>query len=464
MTILEAAAALRVRKVSSVELVEESLRRIAQLNPGVNAFITVLDGPARSRAAAMDVELARGVDRGPLHGIPIAHKDLMLTRGVRTTGGSKIFADFVPDHDAEVVTKLNDAGAVMVGKTGLHELAYGITSTNPHYGAIRNPWDTERIPGGSSGGSSAAVAAGMVTMATGTDTGGSIRVPASYCGVVGLKPTYDRISRRGVMPLAFSLDHIGPLTRTVRDAAISFHVMRGAWSGADGTSSGYVPPSSVDIRGLRIGLPENYFFDRLDLEVARAVRNAVQTAAALGARIVDLKAPDMDAIDVVGRVILLVEAAACLRPYLDRRADFGTDVLALLDQGRLVSASDYLDAQRLRRILAREFAGLWTQVDCILTPMTPITAPKIGQTEVQLRSSSAGSTTVDTRLASTRFSRGMNVLGIPALSLPCGLTEARMPIGLQILAAPRMEDLLFRVGAAIEDATGFVGLAADERG
>jgi len=279
-----------------------------------------------------------------------------------------------------------------------------------------------------------------------------------------LKPTYDRISRRGVMPLAFSLDHIGPLTRTVRDAAISFHVMRGAWSGADGTSSGYVPPSSVDIRGLRIGLPENYFFDRLDLEVARAVRNAVQTAAALGARIVDLKAPDMDAIDVVGRVILLVEAAACLRPYLDRRADFGTDVLALLDQGRLVSASDYLDAQRLRRILAREFAGLWTQVDCILTPMTPITAPKIGQTEVQLRSSSAGSTTVDTRLASTRFSRGMNVLGIPALSLPCGLTEARMPIGLQILAAPRMEDLLFRVGAAIEDATGFVGLAADERG
>jgi len=464
VTILEAAAALRVRKVSSVELVEESLRRIAQLNPGVNAFITVLDGPARSRAAAMDVELARGVDRGPLHGIPIAHKDLMLTRGVRTTGGSKIFADFVPDHDAEVVTKLNDAGAVMVGKTGLHELAYGITSTNPHYGAIRNPWDTERIPGGSSGGSSAAVAAGMVTMATGTDTGGSIRVPASYCGVVGLKPTYDRISRRGVMPLAFSLDHIGPLTRTVRDAAISFHVMRGAWSGADGTSSGYVPPSSVDIRGLRIGLPENYFFDRLDLEVARAVRNAVQTAAALGARIVDLKAPDMDAIDVVGRVILLVEAAACLRPYLDRRADFGTDVLALLDQGRLVSASDYLDAQRLRRILAREFAGLWTQVDCILTPMTPITAPKIGQTEVQLRSSSAGSTTVDTRLASTRFSRGMNVLGIPALSLPCGLTEARMPIGLQILAAPRMEDLLFRVGAAIEDATGFVGLAADERG
>ena len=222
MTILEAGVALHARKISVLELTEECLGRIARRNPELNAFITVTEESARARATKMDREIAAGVIRGPLHGIPVAHKDLICTKDVRTTSGSKLFENFVPDHDAAVVRKLDTAGVVMLGKTGLHELAYGVTSDNPHFGAIRNPHDPERVPGGSSGGSGVAVSTGMALMATGTDTGGSIRIPASYCGVVGLKPTYGLVDRSGVKPLGLSLDHVGPLTMTVRDAAAVF--------------------------------------------------------------------------------------------------------------------------------------------------------------------------------------------------------------------------------------------------
>ncbi|MBZ5604076.1 MAG: amidase [Acidobacteriia bacterium] len=440
MTILEAAAALRAKKISSRELTDDALRRIERENPRINAFITVVAESARACAAAMDDELARGVDRGPLHGIPVAHKDLMMTRGVRTTAGSKIFSDFVPTEDAAVVEKWNDAGAVMIGKTGLHELAYGITSTNPHFGAVRNPWDPERIPGGSSGGSAAAVSAGMVFAATGTDTGASIRLPASFCGVVGLKPTYERVSRRGVIPLGLTLDHVGPIARSVRDAAVTFQAMALK-------PSGYVPPANAALRGIRIGLPQNYYFDRLDLEVAGAVRAAVQTAAAIGGKIIDVRVPDIDGLNTVARMVLLVEAVSNLGPYLSRRGDFGSDVLALLDQGRLISAADYADAQRLRRMFIGEFARLWNDVDCVFTPIAPIAAPRIGQTTVEI-----GGVAEDARLASTRFMRAINALGIPALSMPCGFTGSGLPIGLQILAAPNREDKLLEIGAAMEDA------------
>jgi aspartyl-tRNA(Asn)/glutamyl-tRNA(Gln) amidotransferase subunit A len=439
MNVQEAAAGLRARKFSSREMVDESLRRIAAANPKINAFITVTEESARARAALADDELARGIDRGPLHGLPIAHKDLMMTRGVLTTAGSKIFADFVPQIDADVVKKLDDAGAVMVGKTNLHELAYGITSNNPHYGPVRNPWDVERITGGSSGGSGAALAADLVFLATGTDTGGSIRIPSSFCGTVGLKPTYGRVSTKGVIPLGITLDHIGPMTRYVRDAAISFNAMQD-------DSTGYVPPAHVDIKGLRIGLPENFYFDRLDLDVAGAVRNAVQTLAALGARILDVRVPDIDALNTVGRIVLLVEAVANLRPHLHRRADFGADVLALLDQGRLLPAADYVDAQRLRKILIGEFSKLWSSVDCLLTPCTPTAAPKIGQTTMTV-----GGVEDDVRLATTRMMRGINVLGVPSLAMPCGFSGSKLPLGLQLLGAPKNEDMLLRIGAALED-------------
>ncbi|MGA3190099.1 MAG: amidase [Bryobacteraceae bacterium] len=443
MTILKSADALRAKKVSSLELTNDTLEKIGRENPRLNAFITVTADVARARASAMDAELAHGVDRGPLHGIPFAHKDIVYTKGVRTTGGMKIFENFVPDHDADIAISLERAGAVMVGKTNLHECAYGITSTNPHFGAVRNPWDTDRIPGGSSGGSGAAVAAGILPLATGTDTGGSIRIPASFCGITGLKPTFGRISKRGVMPLGWTMDHMGPMTKTVRDCALAFHAMGGPSTDL----------SSTDIRGLRIGLPLNYYFDRLDLEVSESVRTAVQTAAALGARIIDIKVPDIDALNVIGRVLLLAEATTVhLENLLTRRADFGSDVVTLLDQGRLIRGSDYVDAQRLRRIYIREFSKLWSEVDCIFTPTTPTPAPKIGQTTMNV-----GGVDEDTRLATTRLMRAINVLGIPALSIPCGFTKSGLPIGLQILGAPRAEETILRVGAAIEDATSVVG-------
>src|ERR1700722_6777621 len=247
MTIAEAGQALRARRVSSVELTRECLDKIAKLNPVLNAFITVTGDAALAHAQALDRELAQGVDRGPLHGIPIAHKDLMWTKGIRTTSGSKIYGDFVPDRDAAVVERLAAAGAVMVGKAGLHELAYGITSDNPHFGTIRNSRNTEHSPGGSSGGAAVAGASGMAFVATGTDTGGSIRVPASFCGVVGLKPTYGLVDRSGVQPLGLSLDHVGPLARTVDDVRLALDAM---------SEPAERKPAPDSVSGIRVGVPE----------------------------------------------------------------------------------------------------------------------------------------------------------------------------------------------------------------
>ena len=434
MTIREAAAALRSRRVSSVELARQCLDRIAKLNPHLNAFITVADERARAEAEQRDRELADGLDRGPLHGIPIAHKDLIWTQGIRTTSGSKLFADYVPDSDAPVARKLADAGAVMLGKTGLHELAYGVTSENPHFGAIRNPRDPARTPGGSSGGSGAAVAADMVYMATGTDTGGSIRIPASFCGVVGLKPTYGLIDRSGIQPLGLSLDHVEPLARTVADVRVAFEIMAGASSPA---------PS---IQGLRIGLPENFYFERCAGGVREAVEQAAQKAEQLGARVSKVHVPDVEALNTAGRVILLAEASAVYEPYWARREDFGPDVLALLDQGRMVPATDYVNAQRLRAALVSDFRGLFSEIDCLFTPTTPAAAPLIGQKQMEL-----GGEMVDTRLAATSLVRGINVLGFPALSIPCGSVEG-LPIGLQLIARPFEERLLLALGEALETA------------
>ena len=455
MTILEAAAALRARKVSSAELTEAALNRIAALQEKLNAFITVMSEHARARARQADEELARGIDRGPLHGVPVAVKDVFCTKGARTTCGSKIFAGFVPDHDAAVVEKLEAAGAVLVGKTNMHELAYGITSSNPHYGYVRNPWDPHRIPGGSSGGSGVAAAAGMVFMAMGSDTGGSIRIPASFCGTAGLKPTSGRVSRYGVMPLDFSLDHMGPLARSVRDVAVALEAIAG-YDERDDTSSresagGYLPPPEVSISEVRIGLPENFYFERIDPEVFQAVRRAADIAARLGARVVPVRVPDMAAVNTVGRVILLSEASALMERYLDRRADFGADVLSLLDQGRLLAATDYVNAQRLRRRMQRDFAAVWQDADCLLTPATPTPAPQIGESTVVI-----DGVEEDARLASTRLVRGINVLGLPALSVMCGFSARGLPLGLQIVGRPFDEALILRVGAALEDALGIV--------
>ena len=445
MTILEAAAALRARKVSSVELTSASLARTGSLN----AFITVMEESARARARQADEELARGLDRGPLHGIPVAVKDVFCTQGVRTTCGSKVFADHVPDHDAAVVEKLAEAGAVLIGKTNMHELAYGISSSNPHFGVVRNPRDVERIPGGSSGGSGAAVASEMVFMAMGSDTGGSIRIPASFCGTVGLKPTFGRVSRYGVMPLDFSLDHMGPLTRSVRDAAVTLEALAG-FDPRDETSSrepvpGYLPPEDPWLGGLRIGLPENFYFDGLDPEVAAAVRRMAQTAESLGARVAGVRVPDIAELNTISRIILYAEASALMEPYLEHREQFGADVLSLLEQGRFLPATDYVNAQRLRRIKQQEFRAVFKQVDCLLTPTTPTAAPRIGQTTLEIDGREE-----DVRLASTRLVRGINALGLPALSMPCGLDRQGLPLGMQIIGRPFEEALILRIAAALE--------------
>ncbi len=452
MTILEAAHALRERTVSSVELTEAALKSARELNPKFNAFISLMEDSARAQAKAADADLSKGTDRGPLHGVPIAVKDVFETRGVRTTCGSAIFKDNVPTRDAAVVEKLAAAGAVLIGKTGLHELAYGITSNNPHFGTIRNPRDPERIPGGSSGGSGAAVAADIVFMAMGSDTGGSIRIPAAFCGTVGLKPTSGRVSRYGVMPLDFSLDHMGPLTRSARDAAVTLQAIAG-FDARDDTSSrepvdGYLPAPRCTIRGVRIGLPENFYFDRLDPDVDAAVRLMAKTAEDLGAHVIPVRVPDIAALNVVGRVILLAEASALMEKHTANRSQFGADVLALFDQGRLLPATDYINAQRLRRIMQRDFAQLWQRVDCLFTPTTPMAAPRIGETAAQL-----GDQTEDVRLAATRLVRGINVLGLPALSMPCGADRRGLPVGLQIVGRPFDEALILRVAAALEDST-----------
>jgi aspartyl-tRNA(Asn)/glutamyl-tRNA(Gln) amidotransferase subunit A len=448
VTLLEAAAALRLRETSSVELTAAALQRIERLNPGANAVQLVMADTAREHAKQADEELARGGGRGPLHGIPVAVKDLFCTKGVRTTAGAKLFASYVPDFDAAVVERLQAGGAVLVGKTGMHELAYGITSSNPHFGAVRNPWDRDRIPGGSSGGSGAAVAAGMVFMAMGSDTGGSIRIPASFCGVVGLKPTYGRVSRYGALPLGFTLDHMGPLTRSVRDAGAVLNLIAG-FDARDSASvrrpvENYVPEPEPSLRGLRIGLPENFYFERLDPEVDAAVRGALSAAESCGAEVVPLRVPDIAAINTVARVILLAEAAAVLEPHLEKRDQFGADVLALLDQGRLLPATDYINAQRLRRQMQIEFDALWPRVDCLFTPTTPATAPRIGETSTNI-----GGESEDVRLAATRLVRAVNVLGLPAVSIPCGADHHGLPIGLQIIGKPFAEALILRVAQAL---------------
>lgn len=448
LNIEQAGRKLRAGEVSAVELAQESLRTIHEQQPRLNAFITITGDLALQQARQADAELVQGLDRGPLHGIPYALKDVFSTRGVRTTLGSKIFADHVPDHDSAVFERLTAAGAVLTGKTGMQEFAYGITCNNPHFGAVRNPHDPERIPGGSSGGSGVAVAAGMVFFAMGSDTGGSIRNPAAFCGCVGLKPTSGRVSRYGVMPLDFSLDHMGPLTRTPRDAGLVLNAISGA-DVRDDTSSRHPLADYVSGRaslaGVRIGLPENFFNERISPEVAAAFDAAVARAEAAGARLVKIRVPDPGAINVISRVILMSEASALMEPYLHRRGDFGADVLALFDQGRLLSATDYVNAQRLRRVYQREWAGLWNDIDCIFTPTAPIVAPKIGETHVDV-----GGVMEDVRLASTRFVRSINVLGMPAISIP--LPVSGLPVGLQIVGKPFGEAELIGIADAVASA------------
>jgi aspartyl-tRNA(Asn)/glutamyl-tRNA(Gln) amidotransferase subunit A len=332
-------------------------------------------------------------------------------------------------------------------------LAYGVTSNNPHFGAVRNPWNTARIPGGSSGGSGAAVAAGIVFVAMGSDTGGSIRIPAAYCGTVGLKPTFGRVSRYGVMPLDFSLDHMGPLTRSVEDAAIVLQALAGH-DDRDHTCSrnpvpDYRPAADADLRGLRIGVPENFYFDRVDAAVRSAVDRMAGFARDAGAEVRPVRVPDIASYNTVARVVLMCEASACMERFMDRSSEIGTDVRALLEQGRLLPATDYVNAQRLRNMMQHEFNGLFDHVDVLFTPSSPIGAPPIGATLCSI-----GGQEEDVRLASTRLVRAINLLGLPALSVPCGFDADGMPLGLQIIGSAFDESTVLKAGHAVHVRAG----------
>jgi aspartyl-tRNA(Asn)/glutamyl-tRNA(Gln) amidotransferase subunit A len=454
VTLREAALAFQDRQLSSFELTKSTIERIDHMNPALNAFLTLFPQTSMDRAALADRERKENVDRGPLHGIPVAVKDAFDIRGVHTTGGSKVI-DYLASESAAVVDSLEAAGAVVMGKLNMHELSYGITSNNPHFGAVRNPWDMERIPGGSSGGSAAAVGADLVFAALGTDTGGSVRIPASYCGVVGFKPTFGRVSRFGVLPLAPSLDHVGVLARNVRDTAAVFKAIV-SYDPRDPSSSrhhvvDYTPQDGISLQGLRLGFPEKFFFERLDPDVESAVRGAIARAGALGADVKPVQVPNIEAINAVGYVILLAEAAATLERYVGDRSRFGVDVLSLLDQGRCLPAVDYVNAQRLRRKLQIEFAAVWKEVDCLMMPTTPNTAPRIGEELIRFRDGDQ-----DVRALATRLVRAFNVLGLPALSMPCGLSSRGLPIGLQLVAAPFEEATLLQLGVALED--GGIGI------
>jgi len=433
MTVREIGALLRARKISCAELIDQTFADLKK-REAFGSFITLTEESARGEAVERDRELAAGVDRGPFHGIPIAHKDLFYTRGVRTTAGSLIFRDFVADYDADVVSRLKRAGAISLGKTNLHELAYGITSKNPHYGFVRNPRDPARLAGGSSGGSAALVAAGFIPMATGTDTGGSIRIPASYCGITGLKPTYGVLSRRGVLPLSFSLDHVGPLGSCVEDCAFAMNAM------TDGAFD--LPPA--DLKIVRVGLPLNFYFDRVDEEVAAAVRRAVSELEGAGASVRSLRVPDPEEINTAARIVQLSESAALYASYTDSRL-FGEDVWALIQQGKMISAHEYVNGQRIRSLFRRDFNRLWQQIDVLVTPATPIVAPPLEAATVQI-----GGQREDTRMASTRLARAINFLGEPALAMPCGLAGGGLPIGLQLIGRPGSDARLLAIAKALE--------------
>ena len=434
MTIREIGTLLRGRKMSCVELLQQILADI-KARDKFNSLITLTADDALEQAAERDRELTAGLDRGPLHGIPTAHKDLFCTRGVRTTGGSLLYRDFVPDHDAEVVRLLREAGMISVGKTNLHELAYGITSDNPHYGAVLNPRDPDRIPGGSSGGSASLVAAGLLPMCLGTDTGGSIRIPASFCGITGLKPTYGRVSRAGVLPLAYSLDHVGPLASCVEDCALTMNAIAEV---RDEFNHDAMP----DFRGVRLGVPSN-FFDRVDAEVDKAVRNAIEVTRHSGAAVLEVKIPDLNEVNAAALVVQLVEASAVYINVDD--SQYSENFRSLMKQGESLSGHEYVNAQRLRTVFGKQLAAIWASVDVLAAPTTPVTAPRRKVSAVQICGESE-----DVRMASTRLVRAMNYLGLPALSMPCGKDSNGMPVGLQLIAPAFREPRLLQVARTLE--------------
>jgi aspartyl-tRNA(Asn)/glutamyl-tRNA(Gln) amidotransferase subunit A len=452
LSLTEAAEQLRQRTVSPVELLEAVLARTDAVEASLRAYVTPTFDAARAAARAAEQEIAAGHYRGPLHGIPIALKDNYWTRGVVTAAGSKLLSDFVPPEDGTVVARLRAAGAIVTGKTNMHELAIGGSTDNPHYGPTHNPWQLDCIPGGSSGGSAAAVAAGLCYAATGTDTAGSIREPAAYCGLVGLKPTYGRVSIHGIVPLSWSLDHAGPLARTVADVALVLNAIAGYdprdLCSADVPVADYSAALGDGLRGLRLGVPRPYFYDQLDAEVATAVEAAIGVLRDLGASVEEVSFPRAAWAAALFPLISRPEAASFQEEFLRTRLDDYGDVRAQVELGTMVLATDYLRAQRLRTAMRQEADALLARVDALITPTTRTVAHPIGQPFTEVAGQPVTPFTLWIGLTLP-----FDLTGSPALSVPCGFSAAGLPIGLQLIGRAWDEATLLRIGAAYERAT-----------
>ncbi|MCH7745448.1 MAG: Asp-tRNA(Asn)/Glu-tRNA(Gln) amidotransferase subunit GatA [Chloroflexi bacterium] len=453
LTIAEASELIADKKLSPVEIVDAHLKRIEQTDGKLNAFITLLSEEAQAAAKQAEQEILAGNYRGPLHGIPVGLKDLYYTKGVRTGIGSKILRDFVPDYDAAVTERFRDAGAILMGKLQMHEFALGASSENPHDGAAHNPWDTERITGGSSGGSGAAVASGQCMGALGSDTGGSVRIPSALCGIVGLKPNFGRVSRHGVYPLSWSLDTVGPMTRTVRDAALMLNAIAGYDprdpSSANRPTEDFTATLGQDITGIRVGVPQEYFYDIIDTEVKDAISEAARVFEGLGASVDEVSIPALDHSLAISSTILFVEAAEIHLDHLrDSADDIGPDVRSRFEIGALTPAIDYIKAQRARSAFNRQIAKTMESFDILLAPTMPFGAPKIGEGTVQV-----GGKTEVVRSLLARLTRPFNITGTPTASIPCGFTSSGMPIGMQIAGRAFDEATVLRVADAYEQAT-----------
>ncbi|MFN3653372.1 MAG: amidase [Armatimonadota bacterium] len=449
LSLAELSRELRARRVTSIEATEACLQRIAERDELLNSFRTLCADEARAEAAERDRELADGRWRGPLHGVPLGLKDLLQTAGIRTTAGSALLRDWVPDADATVVRRLRNAGAVSLGKLNMYEFAFGATSDNPHYGPVRNPHDPARGTGGSSSGSGAAVAAGLCYGSVGSDTGGSIRCPAALCGIVGLKPTYGRVSRHGAVPLAWSLDHLGPMARTVTDAALLLEALAGH-DPADPTSSTRpVPPYAArlegGVRGLRVGIPRELFWSWCHSEVELRVREAIELLRREGAEIREVSLPSLDYAATVQGCLILAEAAAYHREWLATRSgDYGSRVRMRLAEGLCVEAADYLNALQARQLLRDDFSRVFQEVDALLTPAVPIPAPRLDQEYVAVHDGVAPA-----QFYMVRNTFVFNMTGTPAVSVPCGAAEG-MPVGLQIAGRAWEEETVLRIARAWE--------------
>jgi len=443
LTISQASDLLRQKKLSPVDLTKACLDRIDKLNPSLNAFITINHESAITEAQTAEREIHQGNWRGPLHGIPIGLKDLIDTAGVKTTCGSALFADRMPAEDAEIVQRLKRAGVVIVGKQNLQEFAWGGTSASSHYGPVHNPWNVERIAGGSSGGSAAAVAVGMCFAAIGTDTGGSIREPAAFCGIVGLKPTYGRVSTRGVFPLSWSLDHVGPICRSVSDTALILELIAG-YDRSDPTTVDYPTEKYADIlrvdKKLRIGVARELFFDELDPDIGKAIENAVKVIGEMSSDVVELALPD------VPTTVQAPEVFAVHQKYFDSKPElYRKWMRERLRQAMAIDTVAYIQGlQELHRV-RRSITEVFENVDLIVTPTTPVPPITIAEALEMPLPGPAGELWL-------RNTRPFNVYGLPTISIPCGFTQQGLPIGLQIAGPHFAEGRLLAFSQAFEQA------------